>query len=151
MSVTRLVRFSLVAAAAMGCSSDVTSPQLRDFVYSAAAAACGPADGPAVMVILAPKPVVELNPSAPFVNVYVPVGVNDLTAHLWAIGSNAEAGAWFQSDSSTSEIADSGHMIVSSVDADHTIHGSLDLQFPNAGRITTEFHAKWLASNFYCF
>jgi hypothetical protein len=39
---------------------------------------------------------------------------------------------------------------VSSVDAEKTIHGSLDLEFPDAGRITTEFDAKWLPSNFYC-
>jgi hypothetical protein len=144
------LRFLLVAAVAIGCGSDATAPQLRGFVYSAAAGACGPAGGPAVIVFLAPKPVVELDLSAPFVRVFVPVGASELTAHVWPVGTNTEAGGWFQPDASTPAIAGSGYMIVSSVDADKTIHGSLDLQFPDAGRITSEFHAKWLASNFYC-
>ena len=150
MSVPSLFRFSFVVAVAIACSSDPTSPQLRAFVYSAAAGACAPAGGPAVVVFLAPKPVGELNPSPPYVRVFVPVGAGELTAHAWPIGSSTEAGAWFQADSSTSEIATSGSMIVSSVGADGSINGSLDLRFPNAGRITSEFHAKWLASNFYC-
>ena len=71
--------------------------------------------------------------------------------HAWPIGSSSEAGAWFQSGSSTSEIARSGLMIVSSVGADNSINGTLDVDFPNAGHMTSEFHAKWLPSNFYCF
>ena len=151
MSLPRLFRLSLVVAVAIGCSSDPTSPPLRAFDFSAAAGACGPTDGPAVMLFLAPTPVEELNPSPPYVRVYVPVGAGELTEHAWPIGSSSEAGAWFQSGSSTSEIARSGLMIVSSVGADNSINGTLDVDFPNAGRMTSEFHAKWLPSNFYCF
>jgi hypothetical protein len=33
-------------------------------------------------------------------------------------------------------------MIVTSVDADYTVTGSVDLQFPDAGHIKTAFRAK---------
>ena len=150
MPVTRLLRFSLAAALAIACGSDATSPQLRNLVYSAAAAGCGPADGPAVVVFLAPKPVVGLNPSPPVLWVFIPVGASELTAHVWPIGPTTEAGAWFLPDTSASAIAGSGSVIVSSVGTNNGINGSLDLQFPNVGRITSDFHAMWLSDTFYC-
>lgn len=148
MSVSRLLRFSLLVTAALGCSSDVTSPQLHAFVYSAAAGGCGPAGGPVVVIFLSPVPVVEINPSPPYVWMSVPVGASELTAHAWPIGSNTDARAWFKV-SSTSDIPASGSMTVNSVNGD-SVDGSLDLQFDDAERMTTEFHAKWLADTFYC-
>ena len=141
---------SLVVAVAIGCSSDATSPQFHAFVYSAAAGGCGPAGGPIVVVFLAPVPVTHLNPSPPYVHVDIPVGPSELTAHAWPIGSNTEAGAWFQRDATTSGIAGSGSMIVNSVSAGNSIDGSLDLQFPTVGTVKNEFHAKWLSDSFYC-
>ena len=150
MPLTRMLRSSLVVAFAMACSSDATSPLFRGFVYSAAAFQCGPADGPAVAIYLAPNPVGSIEPSAPFVRVYVPVQLDQLTAHIWPIASNTEAGAWFHADASSSELAESGYMIVSSVDSDNTITGSVDLRFPDAGHIKTAFSAKWQPNNILC-
>jgi hypothetical protein len=93
----------------------------------------------------------EVNPNPPYVLVYVPVGPGELPAQAWPIGSSTKAEAWFQSGPSTNEDAWSGSLIVDSVGADKSINGSLELDFPDAGRMTAEFHAKWLASNFYCF
>lgn len=145
-----MLRSSLVVAFAMACSSDATSPLFRGFVYSAAAFQCGPADGPAVAIYLAPNPIGSIEPSAPFVRVYVPVQLDQLTAHVWPIASNTEAGAWFHADASSSELAESGYMIVSSVDSDNTITGSVDLRFPDAGHIKTAFSAKWQPNNILC-
>lgn len=151
MSVTRMLRLSLVVAFAMACSSDSVSAPLRGFVYSAAAAQCGPADGPAVAIYLAPNPVGAIEPSAPYVRVYVPVQADQLTAHVWPIASiNTEAAAWFHPNGSTYELAESGYMIVSSVDSDNTITGSVDLQFPDAGHIKSAFRAKWRPNNILC-
>ncbi len=151
MPVTRMLRLSLVVAFAMACSSDAVSAPFRGFVYSAAAFACGPADGPAVAIYLAPNPVGSIGPSAPFVRVYVAVQVDQLTAHVWPVaGTNAEAGAWFHPDASTYEMAESGYMIVSSVDLQNTITGSVDLRFHDAGHIKTAFSAKWQPSNVLC-
>src|SRR5450759_344889 len=150
MSISRMLRLSLVAAFAMACSSDTISAPLRGLVYAAATAQCGPADGPAVAIYLTPNPVGSIEPSAPFVRVYVPVQLDQLTAQMWPIASNTEAGAWFHADASSSELAESGYMIVSSVDSDNTITGSVDLHFSDAGHIKTAFSAKWQPNNILC-
>jgi hypothetical protein len=138
---------SLVAAFAMACGSDSVSPAFRGFAYSSVAAQCGPADGPAVAVFLAPTQEGANGQSAPYVRVYVAVPVNQL-AGVWP--TNSEATAWFQSDASTSEVAESGYMFVSSVDSDNTVTGYVDLQFPDAGHIKTDFRAKFRPNNILC-
>ncbi len=151
MSVTRVLRLSLVPVFAMACSSDTVSAPLRGFVYSAAVASCGPADGPAVAIYLAPNPVVSIEPSRPFVRVYVPVELNQLTGQLWPIKSiNTIAAAWFHPDASTYELADTGYLIVSSIGSDNTVTGSVDLRFPTAGHIKSAFRAVWLPSHSLC-
>jgi hypothetical protein len=137
-----MLRFSLVATFAIACSSDATSAPLRAFLYSAVAAQCGPADGPAVAVFLAPTQAGANDPTAPYVQVFVPVLVGQLTG-VWPIATNSEAGASFHPDGSTYEFAESGYMTVSSVDSDNTVTGSVDLQFPDAGHIKTAFRAKF--------
>jgi hypothetical protein len=124
----------------MACGSDSVSPAFRAFAYSSVAAQCGAADGPAVAVFLAPTQEGADGQSAPYVRVRAEVPVSQL-AGVWAANSNATA--WFQSDASTSEVAKSGYMFVSSVDSDNTITGYVDLQFPNAGHIKTDFRAKF--------
>ena len=150
MSITRMLRLSLVVAFAMACSSDSVSAPLRGFVYAAAVFQCGPADGPAVAIYLAPNPVGSIEPSAPFVRVYVPVQLDQLTGHVWPISTNTEAAAWFHPNASTYEIAETGYMIVSSVDSESTITGSVDLHFPDAGHIKSEFRATWVPSHTLC-
>ena len=80
---------------------------------------------------------------------YVSVAVNQL-AGVWPITTNSNAAAWFQSDASTSELAESGYMFVSTVDSDNTVTGSVDFQFPDAGHIKTSFRAKFWPTNILC-
>jgi hypothetical protein len=151
MSVTRMLRLSLVPVFAMACSSDSVSAPLRGFVYSAAVAQCGPADGPAVAIYLSPNPVETIEPSGPFVRVYVPVELSQLTGQVWQIENiNSIAGAWFHPNASTSELADSGYLMVTSIGSDNTVSGSIDLRFPTAGHIRSSFHAAWLPSRSGC-
>lgn len=149
MSVTRMFSCSLVAVFAMACSSDSVSPALSGFAYSSVTPQCGPADGPAVAVFLAPTEGGANGESAPYVRVYVAVQVNQLKG-VWPITTNSEAGAWFQPDASTGEIAESGYMFVTSIDSDNTVTGSVDLRFPNAGHIKTDFRAKFRPMNMLC-
>lgn len=150
MPLTRMLRLSLVVAVAMACSSDTISAPLRGFVYAAAAAQCGPADGPAVAIYLAPNPVGSIEPSAPFVRVYVPVQLDQLSSHVWPISKNTEAAARFHPDATTVEFAEAGYVIVNSVDSDNTVAGSVDLLFPDSGHIKTAFIAKWRPNNILC-
>ena len=117
------------------------------FRSSSVAAQCGAADGPAVAVFLAPTQEGADGQSAPYVRVRAEVPVNQLQG-VWSTNSNATA--WFQSDASTSEVAKTGYMFVSAVDSDNTVTGYVDLQFPNAGHIKTDFRAKFRPLNVLC-
>ena len=150
MPVTRMFCCSLVAVFAMACGSDSVSPALGAFAYSSVAAQCGPADGPAAAVFLAPTQAGANGESAPYVRVYVAVSVNQLTG-VWPITTNSEAAAWLQSNASTSEVAESGFMIVKSVDSDNTVTGLVDLYFPDGGHIKTDFRAKFRPNVALCF
>jgi hypothetical protein len=81
--------------------------------------------------------------------VYVAVAVNQLTG-VWPITTHSDATASFQSNASTSEVAASGYMFVSSVDSDNNATGSVDLQFPDAGHIKTSFRAKFRGNGVAC-
>jgi hypothetical protein len=141
MSVTRLLSCSLVAVLAMACSSVSTSAPLRGFAYSTVAPQCGPADGPAAAVFLAPSLAGANEVATPYVRVYVAVPVSAM-AGVWPITTNSEAAAGFHKDGTSVEIAESGYMLVTSVDSENTVTGSVDLQFPDAGHIKTAFRAK---------
>jgi hypothetical protein len=146
-----MLRLSLVVVFATACSSDGVSAPLRVFTYAAAQFQCGPADGPAVAIYLAPMPVGSLEPSTPYVRIYVPVALNHLTGRIWPISDgNSEASAWFRPNGSSSELATSGYMSVSSIDPDNSVSGTVDIRFPDAGRIRSVFRAKWLPQPALC-
>ena len=150
MSLTRMLRLAIVVAVVMACGPDSVAP-IRGFIYSAATFQCGPADGPATAIYLAPNPLASGVPSGPFVQVYVPVSLDQLSGHLWTVSEkNSEAAAWFHSITVDNAMATTGYMIVSSVGADKTIEGSVDLQFPDVGRIKTGFRAKWTQGTVLC-
>ena len=92
----------------------------------------------------------SLEPRAPFVRVYVPAAVQQLSQQLWPISGNSEAAAWFHSTDANPEIASTGYMIVSSVGSDNTIEGSVHLRFPDAGNIDVGFRATWITGTFLC-
>jgi hypothetical protein len=138
-----VMRLSIVAVIVLACSSDGISAPPAGFTHAVAAAECGPADGPATAIYLAPNPIPSLEPSGVYVRISVPVGHSSLTDHLWQIGENSEAGAWLHITDSNSQVAESGYLIVSSVDADNTIVGSVDVRFPNGQRVRGGFTATW--------
>jgi len=150
MPLIRLMSVSMVVCFSMACAADgISGPPFR-FTHAAATFACGPADGPAVAIYLTPNPVTSLEPTTPFVRIYVAQSVNALAAGPWILaGSKAEGGAWFHSAASE-EAATIGYMIVSSVSADKTIEGTVDVSFPNAGRIRGGFHAVWVPNTVVC-
>lgn len=151
MPVTRMIRLPLVLALAIACSSDATSPPTGDLVNAVARAQCGPADGPAVEIFVTRNPLAgSAVPSAPFVRLYVPVDVSQLTERPWGVGYGAETGAWFQADASHSEAAIGGALFVGSVDAENTITGIVDLDFPVAGHFHGSFRATWIPSHALC-
>lgn len=151
MSVFRRARIALVVAAAMACDSDSVFSPIRHFEYSAATRQCGPADGPATEIFLSHDAVGSTEPSAPFVRIYVPVAVEQLSGDVWQLSADSpEGAAWFHSTGASSEVAKSGYMIVAAVGSDKTVQGSVYLEFPNAGRVSGAFAAPWIQSTVIC-
>ena len=150
MSVFRKARLAVVVAAVMACDSDSVFEPIRHFEYSAATRQCGPADGPATEIFLS-HDAASAEPSAPFVRIYIPVAVEELSGRVWQLSEDSpEGGAWFHSSDASSEIAASGYMIVAAVSPDRTVQGSVYLEFPDAGRVSGAFAAPWIQSTVVC-
>jgi hypothetical protein len=149
MLVIRALRFSLMAIVALACNSDgISGP--AGFTHAAASSACGPADGPATAIYLAPDPIVALEPTGVYVRLSIQVPVSNLTGQLWPIGPNTESGAWLHVTDSNTQFADAGYLIVTSVSQDNTVLGSVDVRFPNGQRVRGGFSATWVPRNTTC-
>ena len=150
MPVYRWTRMAVLAAAAVACDSDSVFTPIRHFEHSAATFQCGPADGPATEIYLS-HAVGSIEPSVPFVRIYVPVAVEQLSGDVWQLSLNSpEGAAWFHSTDAGPEVATSGYMIVATVGSDRTVQGSVYLEFPNAGRVSGAFAAPWIQSTVLC-
>jgi hypothetical protein len=150
MAVFRMVRMAVVVAAAVACDSDSVFEPIRHFEFSAATFQCGPADGPATAIYLT-HDVGSIDPSAPFVRIYIPVAVEELSGRVWQLSEDSpEGAAWFHSSDASSEIAASGYMIVAAVGSDRTVQGSVYLEFPDAGRVSGAFAAGWIQRIVIC-
>ena len=150
MAIFRVVRMAVVVAAAVACDSDNVFSPIRHFEYSAATRQCGPADGPATEIFLS-HDAASAEPSTPFVRIYIPVAVEELSGRVWQLSAHSpEGGAWFHSSDASSEIAASGYMIVAAVGPDRTVQGSVYLEFPDAGRVSGAFAAPWILSTVLC-
>jgi hypothetical protein len=150
MSGFRVARMAVVVAVAVACDSDSVFTPIRHFEYSAATRQCGPADGPATAIFLSHDAVGSTEPSSPFVRIYIPVAVEQLSGDVWQLSEGAEGTAWFHSTDTNSEVAKSGYMIVAAVGSDRTVQGSVYLEFPNAGRVSGAFAAPWIQSTVIC-
>lgn len=144
MSVISWSSFSVLIFLAMACSDGIAAPP-AGYTHAAATFACGPADGPAVAIYLSPNPVTSLEPSGPYVRIYIDTAVEQVGGKAWPIGGSSPAAASFQTSASNYEIATGGYIITSSVSGDKTIEGTVNLMFPNAGHISGGFHAEWIS------
>jgi hypothetical protein len=144
MPVLRWSSLSVLVVFAMGCSDGITGPP-TGFAHAAVTFACGSADGPAVAIYLSPNPVQTLEPSGPYVHIHIDQAVEQVGGQTWSVGSNGTAGAVFQLTPTDYETATDGYVITTSVSADKTVEGILDVTFPKAGHIRGTFHAEWIS------
>ena len=119
------------------------------FTYAAAAFACGTADGPAVAIYLTPDPVTSLEPSGPYVRIYIDRAVEEVGGNVWPLDDRSPVGAWFHTSGGTAEMATSGYVIINSVSADKTVDGTVNLDFPNGRHVHGDFNAPWLSRTGY--
>lgn len=144
MPVIRWSSLSVLVVFAVACSDGIGAPP-AGFAHAAATFACGPADGPAVAIYLSPIPVESPQPSAPVVRIFITQAVEQIGGKAWPVGGSSETNASFQSPGNTFENATTGYVVTTSVSADKTIDGTVDLTFPKAGHIEGGFHARWIS------
>src|SRR5256885_17247692 len=81
----------------LGCASESIPGPPQGLPYSAAFRACGPADGPAVTIILGSGPIEPSNPSTPHVRITISRPLDQLPGHSLTVDN--ETGAWYVSAS----------------------------------------------------
>jgi hypothetical protein len=145
MPVIRWSSFLALVVFGVACS-DSTAPLTAGYTYAAAKAACGPADGPAVAIYLSPYPVEAQSPPPPFVSIFINQAVEQIGGKTWTIGTSTDAAAIYQLTADSLQSATAGTVVTSSVSADKTIDGTVDIKFPSA-RIIGPFHAAWISSS----
>lgn len=151
MPLARLLLCWLAALPLLACTSEPTITHADVFDYAAARRQCGPADGPAVSVYLAAAPIESLEPSPPYVRIDVWQTLEQIAGRSWNLtATSEEGGALYFRTATDHETVTSGHLTVTGVAEDNTITGSVDVVFPTAGRIRTEFSAPWIPSSMLC-
>ncbi len=100
-------------------------------------------------IFLAPRVLDPRSPVPPYVRIYIDRHVTELTERQWVVaGSGVNAGAWYHHGSER-ETATSGVVNVTSVAADNTIEGTVDLTFPS-GAVRRTFRAGWTPMSGLC-
>ena len=113
--------------------------------------ACGPTDGPAVMLYVATTPVTSLEPSPPYFRVAIWQPLAELEGHSWSVASGDDgAQGWHYTNATEFEVATSGTVRVDNVSNAQTVEGFLDVSFPGAGRLRTKFQAHWIPRSILC-
>ncbi|MHB1095268.1 MAG: hypothetical protein ACYC3F_03770 [Gemmatimonadaceae bacterium] len=152
MRVGKLVLIVVAMLIVAGCNSDEALSPPAGLAHAAATRSCGPADGPAVAIYLAPESIIAtLEPATPYIRIDVWKGADALFG-TWSLSPTSAHGAAarFQVALGSIESATGGTVVVSAVGRDSTITGSVDLQFPSSGRVHGAFSARWIARTFLC-
>lgn len=137
MPLARRRFLPLVAAALAGCAAE---PSEIVFPSGVAQAACGPADGPAVLIDL-PLTRTE-GPTAPVVRVLVYHARAALPTKTWSLSpSTLDGSASYCRAATDCEGASRGTIRFDRV-ADE-LRGSVDLRFPTEGSFRGRFRASW--------
>jgi len=150
-SSRRTVCLWAVVAGAAACGADDIPAPPEGLTHALGTRSCGPADGPAVAIYLAAAPVAALEPAAPYVRIDVWEAVDRLTTQAWVLDAGSTTGiASHYSSAGAFEVATSGRIVVTAVDRDTTLVGTVDLDFPSAGRVRGGFRAVWVSSAPLC-
>ncbi len=133
-------------ALSLGCSV-FTGP--ADFAHAVANFQCGPADGTATGITLASQPIPPTGPRFPYVAIMIDEPLSALAGRTFLVGSGGTAGATYVAGPNSYESASTGRVVIGSVDADSTIHGSVNLSF-SSRRVLDMFRADWIHRTVLC-
>ena len=135
-----------VLALSLGCNA-FTGP--ADFPHAVASFQCGPADGPATGITLASQPIPPAGPTFPYIAIMIDEPLSALAGRTFLVGSGGTAGATYIAGPNSYESASTGRVVIGSVDADSTIHGSVNLSF-SSRRVLDMFRADWIDRRVLC-
>lgn len=103
------------------------------------------------MIFLSGAPVTSRQPTSLHVRIWILRSLGSLAGETWSVGPNAMDGsATIRMGSDIIDTAIGGGVHVSSVDNDSTVTGTVDINFPQFGRIRGGFKAHWLANAALC-
>lgn len=151
MLMKRSPVIAALIAAATGCGDGIAAPP-AGLPHSVATRSCGPTDGPAVAIYLTRIPMDEVSPPpSPSVVISILAPVTQIEGRGWDVSQDSQTGSAVWIDNANAfQSASYGGVIIRAVLADTTIEGSVDLVFPDAGRVRGGFRAKWISSSFRC-
>jgi hypothetical protein len=140
---------ALLPALLASCSDDPPVAPLSEFPYAMATPACGPADGPVVLIYLA-STAFEQQPSAPFVEVHIPKSFADVgVGAVFPVSESfSDANAWFRG-SGVERTANGGEVGVTSKST-MVLSGYIDLRFTDGFRLRGSFFASWVPRQMLC-
>jgi hypothetical protein len=147
MRYSRVLGVLLVAVAS--CDSDGVFAPPSGLRHSAAMRSCGPTDGAAVAIYLLRTATTDLSPAPlPHVRIAIHQGVSEIERRGWDVSHDSQHGiAVFVDNTSAFQPASRGVVIINNVLSDTTIEGSVDLVFPEAGRVRGGFRARWMSAS----
>jgi hypothetical protein len=139
----------LLAAA---CNSDRLVKPVDGLPYALATPSCGPADGPATIIVLASTPVELPQPSVPYIQVFVPRRFTESTrGDVFEIGDdiNENSNAWFYRSGVETKSARRGEVGITALRGNQ-LTGYVDLEFPDGARIRGAFSATFHSVATFC-
>ncbi|MFN8582251.1 MAG: hypothetical protein U0163_14915 [Gemmatimonadaceae bacterium] len=152
MTNTRTLRLTVGALAfcalsGAGCRNDTTAPTVS-LAYAAAMQSCGPADGPAVTILLSENAdVTSQSPSYPLVRVMIWRSLAEARGkQIVLTGDNGFAG-FVPSTNGEAAVASGSITLDAGTNA---VTGMLDLTFPNRAPLRGRFAAVWLERTILC-
>ena len=150
-TVRKLV-LPMVMWAAVACRDGSPLEPLSALTYVTAIPSCGPADGPATVILLASAAFELPQPSAPYIQVFVPRRFTESSSgEVFEIGENfdEEANAWFYRSGVETQSATRGEVGITSL-RENTLTGYVDLVFPDGVRMRGSFIASWQNRETFC-
>ena len=151
MTVTRLVAACTFAITSLACSGGGITGPPPGLPHAAARPGCGPADGPAIQIVLASEPVGTSEPTTPYVSIHIWESLAQLSDRVFFVaGDNSAGGASYRASPTEFELATGGRVRITSVSADNTIEGLANLTFQGGRRVRGSFRAAWIHATPLC-
>ena len=143
---------ALLVLALVSCSYEDVSGTLAEFPFAAAMRSCGPADGPAMAIVLTRTETNDIQPAAPFVHVLLSDSPAQLVGRtfVWQNGNGGVASAIRCETNTACTTSSTARVTIGHFAADSALDVMLDLTFPNAERVRGNASARWIPRSFLC-